>query len=40
MGTGFARIPDRGSYRLTNARAPLTLLTAPGLAGVPMAALG
>jgi len=32
MGSGFARVPDAPAYRLCNARAPLTLLTARGLA--------
>src|SRR4051794_1842780 len=31
MATGFATIPDVPSYRLKNARAPLTLLTGSGL---------
>lgn len=33
MGTGFASIPDTASYRLTNARAPLTLVAGTGRAG-------
>jgi cytosine deaminase len=31
MGTGFAAVPDEPRYRITNARAPLTLLTGAGL---------
>lgn len=33
MSTGFAKVPSTPAYRLTNARAPLSLLTAAGLAG-------
>jgi cytosine deaminase len=33
VSTGFAKVPDAPAYRLTNGRAPLSLLTASGLAG-------
>jgi cytosine/creatinine deaminase len=32
MSFGFATIPDAGAWRLTGARAPLALVTSPGLA--------
>jgi cytosine deaminase len=32
VSTGFAKVPDAPAYRLTNARTPLSLLTASGVA--------